>query len=100
LATIFSWSKSAFPSMPFYIIGYAFPSEVWLVIVLIQSLFGPLVVLYDKKWDFRIILGFVIYPFYCLTWLPVTIAGIKDAGSKGWDHTNHTRNITIEEIER
>ena len=100
LATIFSWSKSAFPSMPFYIIGYAFPSEVWLVIVLIQSLFGPLVVLYDKKWDFRIILGFVIYPFYCLTWLPVTIAGIKDAGCKGWDHTNHTRNITIEEIER
>lgn len=100
LATIFSWSESAFPSMPFYIIGYAFPSEIWSLIVLFQLLFGPLVVLHDKNWDLRALLGFLIYPFYCLTWLPVTIAGITDAGQKGWDHTAHTRNISIEEIER
>ncbi len=100
LATIFSWSKSAFPSMPFYIIGYAFPSEIWSLIVLFQLLFGPIVVLYDKKWDFRALFGFLIYPFYCLTWLPVTVAGIKDAGRKSWSHTEHSRNIAIEEIER
>lgn len=100
LATIFSWSESAFPSMPFYIVGYAFPSWIWSLIVLVQLLFGPLVVLHEKNWDIRIILGFFIYPFYCLTWLPVTIAGIKDAGQKSWDHTIHTRNISIEEIER
>lgn len=100
LATIFSWSEAAFPSMPFYIIGYAFPSEIWSLIVLVQLAFGPLVVLFDKKWDFRIIIGFFVYPFYCFTWLPVTLAGIKDAGRKEWDHTCHTRDITIEEIER
>lgn len=100
LATIFSWSEAAFPTMPFYIIGYAFPSGIWSMIVLVQLLFGPLVVLFDKHWDLRTLIGFLVYPFYCLTWLPVTIAGIKDAGRKSWDHTVHTRNISIEEIER
>jgi hypothetical protein len=66
----------------------------------VQLLFGPLVVLFDKKWDIKIILGFFIYPFYCFTWLPVTIAGIKDAGRKEWIHTMHTRDISIDEVER
>ncbi len=99
LAVLISWSESAFPSMPFYIIGYSFPSEVWSLIVLVQISFGPLVVLFDKKWDIRILAGFIFYPFYCLTWLPVTIAGIKDSGKKEWVHTTHTRNIPIEDIE-
>lgn len=100
LATIFSWSGSAFPSISFYIIGYAFLPEVWSLIVLVQVIFGPLVVLWEKKWDFRILIGFFVYPFYCFTWLPVTIAGIKDAGQKEWAHTCHTRDISIDEIER
>jgi hypothetical protein len=100
LATIFSWLEAVFPQMPFYIVGYAFPAEIWSFIVLIQLLFGPLVVLFDKKWNYKILLGFFIYPFYCFTWLPVTIAGIKDAKGKEWEHTCHTRNISIEDIER
>lgn len=100
LAVLISWSKVAFPSMPFYIIGYSFPTDIWSLIVLFQISFGPLVVLSDKKWDARILLGFLVYPLYCFTWLPVTIAGIKDSGKKVWDHTAHTRDISIEEIER
>ncbi len=100
LATLFSWTGQAFPSISFYIIGYAFPPEVWSLIVLIQLVFGPLVVLFEKKWDLRILIGFFVYPFYCLTWLPVTVAGVKDSERKEWDHTCHTRDISIEEIER
>jgi cellulose synthase/poly-beta-1,6-N-acetylglucosamine synthase-like glycosyltransferase len=100
LAMLFSWSEVVYPAAPFYIIGYAFTNEVWSVIVLVQLLFGPLVVLFDKKWDIKIILGFFIYPFYCFTWLPVTIAGIKDVGRKEWIHTRHTRDISIDEVER
>jgi cellulose synthase/poly-beta-1,6-N-acetylglucosamine synthase-like glycosyltransferase len=100
LAMLFSWSEVVYPAAPFYIIGYAFTNEVWSVIVLVQLLFGPLVVLFDKKWDIKIIFGFFIYPLYCFTWLPVTIAGIKDAGRKEWIHTRHTRDISIDEVER
>ncbi|WP_458379743.1 hypothetical protein [Thermoclostridium stercorarium] len=89
-----------FPSLPFYIVGYSFPAWFWSLIVLIQILFGPLVVMHEKKWDYKILIGFLAYPFYCLTWLPVTIAGIKDSGKKEWAHTVHTRNITIEDIEK
>ncbi|MBP7175240.1 MAG: glycosyltransferase family 2 protein [Thermoclostridium sp.] len=100
LATLFSWSGHAFPTISFYIIGYAFPPEIWSLIILFQVTFGPLVVLTEKKWDFRILIGFLVYPLYCLTWLPVTLAGIKDAERKEWAHTCHTRDISIEEIER
>ncbi|NLM09445.1 MAG: glycosyltransferase family 2 protein [Clostridiaceae bacterium] len=100
LAVIISWLKLAFPSMPFYIIGYSFPADIWSLIVLIQISFGPLIVLFDKKWDVRILIGFLVYPVYCLTWLPVTITGIKDSSKKDWEHTTHTRDIPIEEIER
>ena len=98
LAAIFSWSEVVLPSVPFYIMGYSFPTEVWSFIVLIQITFGPLVVLFDRKWDLRVLLGFVIYPFYCFTWLPVTIAGIKDA-EKRVEHTTYSRDISIDEIE-
>jgi len=100
LAAIITWCKMVFPSVPFYIVGYSYPTYIWSFIVLIQLVFGPLVVFHDRKWDLRILLGFLVYPFYCITWLPVTIAGIKDSGKKEWTHTVHTRNITIEEIER
>lgn len=99
MAMIFSWSEVVFPTAPFYIVGYSFPAEIWSLMVFVQMLFGPLVVLFDKKWDIKIILGFLIYPFYCFTWLPVTIAGIKNAQKKEWSHTRHSRNISIDEIE-
>lgn len=100
LATLFSWFGQAFPMISLYIIGYSFPPEVWSLIVLFQLLFGPLVVLFEKKWNIKVLIGFLVYPFYCFTWLPVTLAGIKDAQQKEWDHTCHTRDIPIEEIER
>lgn len=100
LAAIISWLKMAFPSMPFYIIGYSYPADVWSLIVFIQMTFGPLVVFFNKKWDVRILIGFLVYPIYCFSWLPVTIAGIKDSGKKEWNHTAHTRDISIEDIER
>lgn len=99
-AAIITWLKTVFPSIPFYIIGYSYPADIWTVIVLIQIFSGPLLVLFYKKWNPRLLLGFLVYPFYCLTWLPVTIVGIKDSGKKDWAHTTHTRNISIEDIER
>lgn len=99
MAVIISWVKAVFPSIPFYIIGYSFPDEIWSLIVIVQLAFGPLVIFFDRKWDIRILFGFLVYPFYCFSWLPVTIAGIKDSGKKEWVHTSHTRDISIEDIE-
>ncbi len=58
LAVLITWSKTVFPSLPFYIVGYSFPAWFWSLIVLIQILFGPLVVMHEKNGITKFLLAF------------------------------------------
>jgi len=49
LITIMMWIQTVFPESPFYNLKYVFPTEVWSVFVTLQFLYGPLVVLSEKK---------------------------------------------------
>lgn len=100
LMTVMLWIQSVYPEAPFYTLQYVFPATVWYVFVVLQFLYGPLVVLAENKFDLRIMLGFLIYPFYCLTWVPITIQGFLSRNDKSWNHTKHTRVITIKELEK
>jgi hypothetical protein len=53
----------------------------------------------EKRFNFKVLTGFIIYPFYCLTWVPITIEGFLTKGNKEWSHTVHTREISINELE-
>lgn len=99
LITIMLWIQTVFPTSPFYNLKYIFPTEVWYVFVIFQLLYGPLIITAEKKFNLRIILGFLIYPIYCLTWVPITIQGFIEKNKKTWNHTAHTRKITINELE-
>jgi cellulose synthase/poly-beta-1,6-N-acetylglucosamine synthase-like glycosyltransferase len=100
LISVMLWIQSFYPQAPFYTLQYVFPSAVWYVFVTLQFIYGPLVVLFENKFDFRVLLGFLVYPFYCLTWVPITIQGFLSKDNKTWAHTEHTRNITIGELEK
>jgi len=100
LMTVMLWIQSFWPEAPFYTLQYVFPTTVWYVFVILQFLYGPLVILAESKFDFRILLGFLAYPFYCLTWVPITIQGFLTRKNKSWNHTEHTRVITIKELEK
>lgn len=100
LMTVMLWVQSFYPESPFYTLQYIFPTTVWYVIVVLQFLYGPLVILSENKFDIRILLGFLVYPFYCLTWVPITIQGFLTRKNKSWNHTKHTRVITIKELEK
>ena len=100
LMTVMLWVQSFYPEAPFYTLQYVFPTTVWYVIVVLQFLYGPLVILSENKFDIRILLGFLVYPFYCLTWVPITIQGFLTRKNKSWNHTKHTRVITIKELEK
>lgn len=100
LITIMMWVQTVFPESPFFNLKYVFPTEVWYIFVLLQFLYGPLVILSEKKFNSKVLLGFIIYPFYCLTWIPITIQGFMCKNNKDWSHTHHSREISINELEK
>jgi cellulose synthase/poly-beta-1,6-N-acetylglucosamine synthase-like glycosyltransferase len=100
LISIMLWIQVFYPEAPFYTMQYVFPAFIWYIFVILQFLYGPLVVLAENKFDLRVLWGFIVYPFYCLTWVPITIQGFLSKDNKVWNHTQHTREITIEELEK
>jgi len=100
LITVMMWIQTVFPESPFYSLKYVFPVQVWYLFVLFQSLYGPLIILAEKKANLKVLLGFLVYPFYCLTWVPITIQGFLCKNDKNWTHTIHTREISISELEK
>lgn len=99
LITVMMWIQLVYPNSPFFSLKYVFPVEVWNVFVILQFFYGPIIILAEKKFNYKVFLGFLIYPFYCLTWVPITIEGFMSKNNKNWDHTSHTREITINELE-
>lgn len=100
LITIMMWIQTVFPESPFFCMKYVFPTQVWYIFVILQLFYGPLIILSEKKFNIRVFAGFLIYPFYCLTWLPITIQGFLCKNNKDWNHTAHTRKISIKELEK
>lgn len=99
LITIMTWVQTVFPESPVYSLKYVFPAQVWYVFVILQFFYGPLVIMAEKKFNLKVLLGMIIYPFYCLTWVPITIQGFLTKNNKSWSHTLHTREISISELE-
>ena len=100
LMSVLLWVQSVYPEAPFYTLQYVFPTTVWYVFVVLQFLYGPLIILSENKFDLKVLLAFLIYPFYCLTWVPITIQGFLSRKNKVWHHTEHTRIITIDELQK
>lgn len=100
LITIMMWIQIVFPESPFFTLKYLFPAEVWSIFVMLQFLYGPIVILVEKKFNIKVLLGFLIYPLYCLTWIPITIQGFLSKNNKDWSHTDHSREITINDLEK
>lgn len=99
LITIMLWVQTVFPDSPFFNMKYVFPTEIWYAFIILQFFYGPTVIIAEKRFNFKVMLGFLIYPLYCLTWVPITIQGFLSKGNKTWDHTEHTREISIKELE-
>jgi len=94
------WIQTVFPESPFYNLKYVFPTEVWSVFVTLQFLYGPLVVLSEKKFNLKVLYGFLIYPFYCINVDTNHHTGIMSKNNKDWSHTQHSRKISISDLEK
>lgn len=67
---------------------------------LTMYLYTPILLIAEKKLDFKVLIYYIIMPIYIITWLPICIQAIIDKDNKEWDHTIHSRSINISDLEK
>ncbi|WP_315674323.1 glycosyltransferase family 2 protein [Clostridium sp. 19966] len=68
--------------------------------IIMQYIYTPFFLLLEKKFSWKILFYYIIYPVYFITWLPISIQGIVDKNKKEWSHTQHTRSVNIKDLEK
>lgn len=99
LVTAMAYLQWFYPKGTFFEMDYVIPTYIWVVFILAQFVYGPLIVASEKKFNIKVLIGFLIYPIYNLTWVPITLLGVLDKDNKEWSHTLHTRQISINDLE-
>lgn len=62
--------------------------------------YTPILLIVEKKFDFKVLVYYIIMPVYIITWLPICIQAILDKNNKEWDHTIHSRSVNISDLEK
>lgn len=65
---------------------------IYLIVSIILSY-----LIFGKKQSLLFI-RYLLYGFYTLTWIPITIQGIINKNNKEWNHTKHVRQIGIYDV--
>jgi len=73
---------------------------VLLIVAILQFIYTPMVLFLDKKLSLKVLFYYLIFPIYTITWIPISIQGIIDKNKKDWNHTVHTRSVSINELEK
>jgi len=67
----------------------------WLIGIGYNLVFLIMTGIFLGKKDLILFFRFILYGFYTLTWIPITIQGILNKNNKDWNHTKHVRKIEI-----
>ncbi len=84
----------------YFTFGSVLPWYVWDTIVVLQFAFVPFVLCFEGKMNRHVIKGYIPYYIYTFTWFPIAIVGMFKKNNKEWFHTQHTRTISIGEMEK
>ncbi|MDR0406284.1 MAG: glycosyltransferase [Clostridiales bacterium] len=96
--TAMAWLQTAYPDSNLVIWGMV-PSGVWNFIVILQFCWTPFVLIVEKKISKKTLWGYLAYTVYTLTWVPIAVVGVMNKNKKEWFHTQHTRKISINELQ-
>lgn len=67
-------------------------------LILYFMAFVAVLFIVDRKHSLKMFIRFLLFGVYTLTWIPISIQGIIDRNKKEWSHTQHTRQISINEM--
>jgi len=102
MITLMAWMQSLYPdgNWGFFHIWYLFPdSSLWITFIVVQFAYMPFVLYMEQKFNKNTLLSCATFFFYTLTWVPIAMMGIMNKDKKIWFHTQHTRKISINELE-
>lgn len=98
------WMKASNLISNFNTIIYSIDFNLFTIIAIIfsilQFIYTPFILILEKKLNLKIFCYYIIYPFYSITWFPISIQGIIDKNKKEWSHTVHTRSVKINDLEK
>lgn len=98
LSFIYLFLPMFFKGVDLFSYGIIFPTSFWAVICFSQLVYGPILISCEKKLDMKLLITFILYPIYNLTWVPITVQSILDYENKEWFHTEHTRAMDMNDI--
>lgn len=73
--------------------------EIFLGNILYILFFVLILMIQKNRTPLKIFIWYLLYGIYTLTWVPITIQGILSKNNKDWNHTKHTRVISIQDLE-
>ncbi len=73
------------------------PTWFWVVVNLFIIVQMPLA-LWLERANWRAYLGLPLFPFFMMTWFPVTLLALFTRHNKVWSHTKHTRSISMDDL--
>ena len=75
------------------------PGEILLVIMIGQYVL-PMIILIKVRAKAKAWFYMLLYPLFIYSWIPIIFAGFKDRNKHEWAHTQHSRSISYEELDR
>lgn len=78
---------------------YFIPSAVWTVLTVV-GLLMPLVAFRMERAGWRAFAYFPLYLLFNISWVPITLEGMRRVNSTEWVHTKHHRSLTIDDVTR
>lgn len=99
IMTVLAYLQFFYPQGGIFQMNYIVPNYIWMIFLVAQFLYGPLIIMSERRFNWKVLLAYFVYPFYNLTWVPITLVGMLHSDKKEWSHTAHTRKINMNEIE-
>lgn len=84
-----------------FISDFEVAKSIAQVFSILTMFYIPLVVTYERRViNMKLIWSYLIFGIYTLTWIPITIIGWLNKHKTEWSHTEHSRSMSIEEMEK
>ncbi len=93
--TVMGWMSLFYPEI--ILNGYV-PSPIVMTLAIAQFFWLPFVMVVEKRISKRTIWGYITYIVYSLTWVPIAVIGFIKRNQHEWYHTQHTRQIKINDM--
>jgi hypothetical protein len=100
ISLVMGFVQGVYPDMKIWFMPYTtVPPLVWNLFYFSQLCFVPVVLWLEKKLTVKAVIYYIPYLLFTYTWMPIAFIGVANKNKKVWFHTQHTRTISISEVE-